>query len=500
MKEDKVNRRNFLKIGAAGAAAGAIAIPGKIRGKMTEKITENVDDLITIHDDFPAEIRSDYKPHSSKDNMFIGAPYHPEDLEANRIHNRGDEDQEAEEERRQKKGYGRLADALNGGAWALHDRITPMSCFAVSNHGAFSWDQSRERDPYDENMDEGDSNRGDEPEEGRGMREGDGPDDQQGMHEEEREERERDEGRYEFASREEASNVIKRAAIIYGASLVGITRRDKRWDYSEFVEAKAIMQERLDESTYGWERFPFEPKTVIVMAFEEDYEAISTAPSGISGVAVGQGYSQMSKVAYQLSVFLKELGYKSVAAGNDMGLSIPYAIAAGLGEGSRMSLLVTYKYGPRVRIAKVYTDLDFVEYDKPVTFGVMKFCKNCRRCADACPTQALTSQKEPSFEPLEGENRWFNAKGIKKYWIEARKCQEGWSHFGSDCGACVAACPYNKPDFWHHRLIDKINAHLPGPVHDAMREMDKIFGYGEIDNPDRIDKFFDPRGRSYNGH
>jgi len=370
----------------------------------------------------------------------------------------------------------------------------------VNNMGAFSWEQGRGRDPFDEMMEEGESGREGGPEDERDIHEVEGPEDQQDMPEEDREERERDEGPYKFISREEAANVIKRAAVIYGANLVGITKRDERWDFSEFVDGKAMMQGRLEESTYGWERFPFEPKTVIVMAFEEDYEAISTAPSGISGVAVGQGYSQMSKVAYQMSVFLKELGYKSVAAGNDMGLSIPYAIAAGLGEGSRMGLLVTYKYGPRVRIAKVYTDLDFVEYDKPVTFGVMKFCKNCRRCADACPTQAITSHKEPSFEPLEGENRWFNAIGVKKYFVEARKCQEGWNHFGSDCGACVASCPYNKPDFWHHRLIDKITAHLPGPVHDAMREMDKIFGYGEIDNPDRIDKFFDPRGRSYNGH
>ena len=148
MKDDRVDRRNFLKIGAVGAAAGAISIPGKVRGKMTEKLTENVDDLITVHDDFPAEIRSDYKPHSTKDNMFIGPPYHPEDLEANRIHSGEDEDDDPE--RREKKGYGRLAGALNLGAWALHDRITPMSASAVNNMGAFRWDQGREPDPFDE--------------------------------------------------------------------------------------------------------------------------------------------------------------------------------------------------------------------------------------------------------------------------------------------------------------------------------------------------------------
>jgi hypothetical protein len=50
---------------------------------------------------------------------------------------------------------------------------------------------------------------------------------------------------------------------------------------------------------HGWERFPFEPKTVIVMAFEMDYEGIAASPSEVGAAAVGAGYSQMAKVSYQ---------------------------------------------------------------------------------------------------------------------------------------------------------------------------------------------------------
>ena len=126
------------------------------------------------------------------------------------------------------------------------------------------------------------------------------------------------------------------------------------------------------------------------------------------------------------------------------------------------------------------------------------FVSIAKRCADACPGQAISYDTEPSFEP-EYENAWFNAKGIKKYYMNARKCFSVWGETGSDCGSCIASCPYNKPDFWHHRLVDKITAAMPGPVHDFMREMDIVFGYGDTDNPEKIDIFFDPNGRSYNG-
>ena len=37
--------------------------------------------------------------------------------------------------------------------------------------------------------------------------------------------------------------------------------------------------------TISWDEFPFEPKSVIVMAFEMDYEGISAAPSQVATAA-----------------------------------------------------------------------------------------------------------------------------------------------------------------------------------------------------------------------
>lgn len=494
-KKENANlkRRDFLKVGGLSTLLGATAItsiPQKVAAQSIDN--ELVRNIVTIHDDFPAEIRDDYVSPRNWDHVQTRSIFHKEmkhmgeEIPADMIHdgqqfvykmNHYYDDT--------KPGYDQKDKALMAGAWSLSNFIAGPSPATIPDYGVTSWEQKTEPSKmalFDNTY----------------------------IAKE----------KAKFESKKEASDYIKRAAKLFGADLVGITRRDERWDYRQFfnpippIARKAFpgppTPEQLEElKNWGpdkfitdWSDFPFVPKTVIVMAFEMDYEGMSTAPSFVGSGVAGEGYSKMSKTPYQLSIFLKNLGYKAVAATNDLGLSVPYAIAAGLGENSRLGQVVTYKYGPRVRIAKVYTDFDLVEYDKPKSFGVMDFCRNCMRCADACPSKALTHDIEPSFEPThENKDRaWYNVKGVKKYHVDASKCFKIWGEFGDDCGMCIAACPYNKPDFWHHRLVDSITAAMPGPVHDLMREMDELFGYGNVEDKEALKKFYSPKGKSYDGH
>lgn len=170
----------------------------------------------------------------------------------------------------------------------------------------------------------------------------------------------------------------------------------------------------------------------------------------------------------------------------------PYAAAAGLGEGGRNGQIITPKYGPRVRISKVYTDFEPVEYDKARTFGIASFCKNCKRCAVDCPSQAIT-HGDPTWEPAYSSDPdyiWHASRGVFKFHNDAKKCAKFWIDNDGGCGNCICACPYNKPDFWHHRLVDAQNVIAPGPVHAFMREMDILFGYGKVSDPTRVKKFW----------
>jgi hypothetical protein len=78
-----------------------------------------------------------------------------------------------------------------------------------------------------------------------------------------------------------------------------------------------------------------------------------------------------------LACFIRGLGYQAIPCGNDTALSVPLAMAAGLGESSRMGLLITPKFGSRVRICKLFTDLP-LESDDYRPFWVHQFCQTCK--------------------------------------------------------------------------------------------------------------------------
>jgi len=120
---------------------------------------------------------------------------------------------------------------------------------------------------------------------------------------------------------------------------------------------------------------------------------------------------------------------------------------AGLGDIGRNGILITPQFGPRVRLSKVLTDLPLVA-DAPVDFGVTEFCRACMKCAEMCPSQAI-STGERTTEP----NNVSNVAGELKWPIDAVKCRTHWARAGNACTTCVACCPYNKPDTLFHRAV-----------------------------------------------
>lgn len=294
--------------------------------------------------------------------------------------------------------------------------------------------------------------------------------------------------KYKFDSRLEAAEAIKSAAKLYGSDKTGITVHDVRWDYDPLYDP-------IDEKVVSWDDFPFKPKTVIVCLIEMDYLALSTAPSIVSDGPSGQGYSDMVMVSTHLAAFIRHLGYNAVASGNDLGMSVAYAVAAGLGEVSRGGWLISPDLGPKVRICKIYTDFDFVEYDKPRDYSITNFCVHCKRCADACPTQSISQDDDPTFGPTfensdNPDYNWNSHPGVLKWHNDSKKCYEFWVENGGSCSSCIAACPYNKPDFWHHTLVDTSNVVLPGAAHKIMRDLDMVFGYGIVNDPEKVNKFW----------
>ncbi len=104
------------------------------------------------------------------------------------------------------------------------------------------------------------------------------------------------------------------------------------------------------------------------------------------------------------------------------------ATRAGLGWIGKTALFVSPVFGPRVRLATVFTDLD-LPLGVPVRKGR---CGSCRRCVDACPAHA-------------GRDVTWRAGMSRDELYDARACEletEKHAHLGGVCGICMAVCPW----------------------------------------------------------
>jgi len=245
---------------------------------------------------------------------------------------------------------------------------------------------------------------------------------------------------------------VKKASLKFGASLVGIAEIDRNWLYSTKVVYSTSIHEK-QENQFPIANIPEEYKYAIVIAVEMGSDGFRCAPNFLEFGAAGWGYSQMSIIIASLAQFLRFLGYRAIPCANDTGLSIPFAIDAGLGALGRIGLLITKEFGPRVRLCKVLTDASLIP-DMPNKDFIEKInntCRTCTKCADACEMDAINKKPEPDYESISLSNN----PGIRKWYVDAEKCYGGWMKYSTDCGLCIRACPFSRigdsltPDeFW----------------------------------------------------
>jgi epoxyqueuosine reductase len=278
---------------------------------------------------------------------------------------------------------------------------------------------------------------------------------------------------------EEASLAVLHAAQFYGASLAGIAELNRLWLYSDHHSStqedrgRAIPvldeDDRFEQTEDAW-YIPSSMNRVVALAFEEDYHGICNSPGRLASAAVGDGYSRMAVTSSTLADFIRALGYRALPAGNGVGLSIPMAVDAGLGQIGRPGLLMTPKYGPRVRIAKVITDMPLVPNER-IEFGVTEFCDVCMLCADDCPSESIT--KGP--RTWEGTSP-SNNPGVLKWYVKPEGC---YDFNGFSCSNCKRSCPFNKPNnSWLHRTIRAAIQGRIRPADAAMVSLDQASGYG----------------------
>lgn len=111
------------------------------------------------------------------------------------------------------------------------------------------------------------------------------------------------------------------------------------------------------------------------------------------------------------------------------------AIAAGLGWQGKSLLLVNRKYGPRVRLVTVLTDMPLVP-DEPMK----NLCADCSACADACPATAIKNVNTSLHYKDREEALHFD-----RCVARVTENQTSVPFVESPiCGVCIRACPFGE--------------------------------------------------------
>lgn len=184
-------------------------------------------------------------------------------------------------------------------------------------------------------------------------------------------------------------------------------------------------------------------QNAIVFTVEMNHDLMKTAPKGPVIMESTQQYLNSGVIALQIAYFIRKLGYSAKAHidGNYEVVCPLVARDAGLGEIGRMGLLISPKLGPRVRIAVVTTDIK-LNLDKRKDYSsVIDFCGICKKCADVCPSRSISFDNR---EEIEAVLRWK---------INSEKCFTYWTKVGTDCGRCMAVCPYSHPQNGMHNFV-----------------------------------------------
>ena len=295
--------------------------------------------------------------------------------------------------------------------------------------------------------------------------------------------------RTDVSDPKKVTQMIKKAAIWFGADLVGVCKLDRRWLYSHTVERPEMMGaiDGVVDMKSIPQKVPEDFQYALVMAFEMDYELMKYVPSYLGNTATRMGYSRMAITNNYLTSFIKNLGFDAIDCSiNDVGLSIPMAMQAGIGDLARNGLMVTRKYGVRVRLNNVLTNMPLVP-DGPIDFGVTEFCRSCEICAEKCPSQSIL-YGERTTKP----HNTSNVGGVLKWPVNGETCRMYWGRRHSPCAICITVCPYNKPDTAFHRFVRWCTDHIrwADPLY---VKADRWAGYGKLKKADHFWEEWQPQ-------
>lgn len=280
---------------------------------------------------------------------------------------------------------------------------------------------------------------------------------------------------------EKLKNTVKEIALQEGASLVGITTKE-RLDGPSCSDLTYLLPEG---------------KSAIVLGISIDRNIIKDylgkknfSARDAMNRHEGELYHKLWKIETVISMFLKSQGYKSVNTWpnkdyreykSGRGTPGPFAftpefshryaaVAAGLGGFGWSSNIVTKEYGAAVYFSSVLTDAPF----EPDPLIPESPCDNCKMCAYAC--QAGFIQKGEKKREIKLGGKVFQ-HGMNEYLGRCALCCGGWINrhqypdWSTFSSLCVDFTFPEKNDEFDQKYKQMVLADLKGPDSRAKRNI-----------------------------
>jgi reductive dehalogenase len=257
-----------------------------------------------------------------------------------------------------------------------------------------------------------------------------------------------------------------------------------RYEYKDIPRAYAETHSNYERRTAGVAYIPTKPLWYITMTHMESMELQKIRARRINKPNSSTGGPSHGILKTRLFNFQRALGnWQAFGFGGHQDGETNYGAATvltGISEHSRQNL---YTLTPDMAAAHnpfgLLTDMPLAP-TKPIDAGIWRFCIDCAKCAVTCPGQAISYDKEPSWEiPLtEGRPSTYHNPGPKSLWCDMMECRRGRSSIAGMCSICYGTCSFAEDrEAMIHSVVAATVA-TTGLFNGFMANMSEWMGYG----------------------
>lgn len=204
-------------------------------------------------------------------------------------------------------------------------------------------------------------------------------------------------------------------------------------DYAKQLGISNIGYTKVNPN-YVFKDFEILYDKAIMFTMEMNKQLIATSPSLECSKEIFRTYAGLGVAVNKIADFLREEGYNchaTPAIGGDIN-TVPTAQDANLGCIGKNGILVTPEFGPCVRLAGIFVDIDNLPIsDKKDHMWIADFCKTCNRCVKSCPAGAI--YQEPKV-----------LKDGTHVFIDLEKCAPP---FSEGCSVCISSCVFTSGQY-----------------------------------------------------